>query len=114
MVKKWSIYWVNLNPVIGSEQAGKRPCLVISNNIINEVLPIITILPITSMKSGSRVYPTEIYIDKHISGLMNDSIAMVHQIRTISKNRVLKKCGEVSSLEIIKNINNALKIYFEL
>jgi len=114
MVKKWSIYWVNLDPVTGSEQAGKRPCLVISNNVINDVLPVITILPITSAKKDARIYPTEIYLDKNISGLLKDSIVMVHQIRTISKNRVLKRCGELTSPKVLDNINNVLIDYFEL
>ena len=83
MVKKWHIFWAELDPVQGSEQAGRRPVLVISNDISNRILPVVTILPLSSVKINSRIYITEILIKKEISSLSKDSVAMIHQIRTI-------------------------------
>ncbi|MEN6316598.1 MAG: type II toxin-antitoxin system PemK/MazF family toxin [Clostridiaceae bacterium] len=114
MVEKWSLYWVSLDPVVGSEQAGTRPVLVISNNAVNEILPVITVLPVSSVKGQGRVYPTEIYLPMSKTSLPKDSIAMVHQIRTVSKERLGKNCGVINDNIIRNSINNVIKEYFEL
>jgi len=82
----FSIYWADLNPAIGREQAGYRPVLVVSNNIENQ-MEIVTVIPITSRKKGRRIYPNEVLIN-----LQNkEAILLCHQIRTISKKRLNKK-----------------------
>jgi mRNA interferase MazF len=82
----FSIYWADLNPVIGREQAGHRPVLVVSNDIENQ-MDIVTIIPITSRKKGRRIYPNEVLIT-----LQNkEAILLCHQIRTISKKRLDRK-----------------------
>lgn len=114
MVTKWSIYWADLNPVKGSEQAGIRPVLVISNDIINGVLPVVTILPISSVQEHMRIYSTEVFLSKEVSTLPKSSVVMIHQIRTISKERIGSLCGTISS-EITKEaIIEALGQYFDL
>jgi len=62
------IFLADLNPVVGSEQKGKRPVLVVSDEDFNQVMPVVTILPITSLKKGRRVYPNEVLISKGIGG----------------------------------------------
>jgi len=114
MVTKWSIYWADLSPIRGSEQSGMRPVLVISNDIVNEVLPVITILPISSVKENTRIYSTEVLLTKEVSSLPKNSVAMIHQIRTISKERVGSSCGSVSVEWVRLAINEAIKQYFEL
>jgi Growth inhibitor len=114
MVKKWSLYWVNLEPVVGSEQSGIRPVVAISNDMVNEILPIVTILPISSMKKNSRIYPTEVLLKPEVSGLQKPSIVMIHQVRTISKQRIGNKCGEIKDEKIIAEINDTLREYFEV
>ena len=114
MVKKWNIYWTALNPVSGHEQAGTRPCLVVSNDIVNEILPVITVLPLSSYKTGSRIYPTEAFIPKDLSSLPQDSVAMAHQIRTITKARIGKQCGLISDNTLKNNLNDVLRAYFEI
>ena len=114
MVRKWSIYWVNHDPIIGSEQSGVRPALIISNDNVNQILPVVTVLPITSIKEDTRVYPTEIELSKKASGLSKMSTALVHQIRTVSKLRIGEKCGEVIENEMKYVINQAMRDYFEL
>lgn len=65
MVNKWEVYFCNLNPVQGSEQRGKRPVLVVSNNMVNHILPISTVLPLSSVKKGDKIYPTEVFYPRH-------------------------------------------------
>jgi mRNA interferase MazF len=114
MVEKWSIYWVAPDPVIGPEQAGKRPALIISNDIVNEILPVVTILPLSSIKANSRVYSTEVLLPKEISFLPKDSVAMIHQIRTIDKMRIHKQCGRINDINTRNRINDVLRDYLEI
>ncbi len=92
---RWSIYLVNLDPTIGSEQGKTRPILVISDNDVNAILPVINILPLTSLKQGRRIYPNEVLLKKEQSGLDKDSLVLCYQIRTVDKKRLIKKLGEV-------------------
>ena len=114
MVKKWNIFWTGLDPVQGSEQAGRRPVLVISNDISNRNLPVVTILPLSSVNINSRIYITEILLKKEISSLPKDSVAMIHQIRTISKNRLRKKCGNILDPVIRNKINSSIFDFLDL
>lgn len=82
----FDVYWANLNPTVGREQSGHRPVLVISNDIENQ-MDIITVIPITSKKSGRKVYPNEILMT--LNG--KEAILLCHQVRTISKKRLEKK-----------------------
>lgn len=82
----FDVYWANLNPTVGREQSGHRPVLVISNDIENQ-MDIITVIPITSKKSGRKVYPNEILMT--LNG--KEAILLCHQVMTISKKRLEKK-----------------------
>jgi mRNA interferase MazF len=104
----------DLNPVIGSEQQGRRPVLVISDETTNSVMPVVTILPVTSLKTGRRVYPNEALLKKGIAGLAADSIVLAHQIRTISKQRLMNCLGEVSAANLQSQINDALRVHLNL
>lgn len=114
MVKKWSLYWASLDPAVGSEQAGIRPVLVISNDIVNEILPVITVIPVSSIKDHCSVYPTEFYLPLEKTMLPKNSVAMIHQIRTISKERLRNQCGSIDDDKIKHGINIVMKKYFEL
>jgi Growth inhibitor len=117
MILKWKIFTANLNPIIGSEQKGTRPVLVISDDDYSISMPLLTILPITSLKPGRKVYPNEVLIKKHDSmktGLTKDSLILAHQIRTISKNRLLDHIGSIEDIEIQEIINDALRIHLNL
>ena len=113
-VKKWSIYWIMLDPVAGSEQAGIRPCLVVSNDIVNDLLPVITVLPLSSVRNTNRIYPTEVFLAKNLSTLPKDSVVMVHQIRTIAKQRIRTHCGWIDDNFIRVKINDVMRSYFEI
>jgi len=111
---QWNIFWVRLDPVKGSEQAGTRPVLVVSAEEANKVLPTVTILPITSLKPGRKVYPIEALLSVEDKVLPKDSVVLAHQIRCISKERLQGLCGSVTSVELRESIRNAMKIYLAL
>lgn len=104
----------DLNPVIGSEQQGRRPVLVISDETTNTVMPVVTILPVTSLKKGRRLYPNEALLKKGVAGLDADSIVLAHQIRTISKQRLTLYLGEVADADLQAQINDALRVHLNL
>lgn len=115
MVKKWDIVFISLDPITGSEQGGKRPVLVISNNMVNNNLPIFTCIPFSSIKGNEKIYPTELYLSSEESGLNKNSVLMIHQIRTVSSSRVIgKKLSEIKDNHLKDKINEAIKDYFEL
>ncbi len=111
---KWGIFIADLNPTKGSEQKGERPVLVISDENFNAVMPVVTILPITSLKEGRRVYPNEVLLEKDVGGLLYKSIILVHQIRTISKLRLKDLLGVIDDSLLRESINDALKIHLNL
>lgn len=114
MVNKWDIYFCDLNPTQGSEQRGVRPVLIISNDVVNHLLPVTTVLPLSSIKKSDKIYPTEIELSAKLTGLPKDSVAMVQQIRTISRNRLTNKAGELSDRSLQDQVKTALRVYFEL
>ena len=88
----FDIYWASLNPVIGREQAGHRPVLIISNDIENQ-MDIMTVIPLTSRKKGRKIYPNEVLIT--LNG--KEAIILCHQLRTISKKRVDTKISTLDT-----------------
>jgi mRNA interferase MazF len=111
---KWKIFTANLNPVKGSEQRGSRPVLIISDETFNQTMPVITILPITSLKEGRKVYPNEVLLPKGAAGLARDSLVLTHQIRTISKNRLQNILGQIEEAGLKDKINNSLRVHLNL
>jgi len=114
MSYKWAVFMADLNPVIGSEQQGRRPVMVISDETTNTVMPVVTILPVTSLKKGRRLYPNEALLKKGVAGLEADSIVLAHQIRTISKQRLMSCLGEVADADLQARINDALRVHLNL
>lgn len=114
MSYQWGIFTADLNPVIGSEQRGKRPIIVVSDEDFNIVMPVVTVLPITSLKKGRRVYPNEVFLKKNIAGLQIDSLVLAHQIRTISKQRLIETIGVVNDFETKEEIKEALRVHLNL
>ena len=105
---KWSIWRANLDPVIGSEQGKSRPVIIVSEDDINTLLNIVNIIPITSRKSGRIIYPNEALLPAEKNGLEKESIALCHQIRTIDKNRLSKKYGQITSKTLQNEIVDAI------
>jgi mRNA interferase MazF len=103
-MNQYDVYLADLNPIIGREQSGKRPVLIISNNYEN-LLDVVTIIPITSLKNGRKIYPNELLLKYELE---KPSILLCQQIRTISKNRLIKKLTTIDSFITKKKIVNVL------
>ena len=89
-VKRGDIYYADLSPVIGSEQGGIRPVLIVQNDIGNKFSPTVIAAAITSQKEKSRL-PTHIQLPSEECGLSRDSVVLLEQIRTIDKKRLREK-----------------------
>ncbi len=111
---KWGVFKADLNPVRGSEQKGTRPVLVASDEDFNRVMPVVTVLPITSLKEGRKVYPNEVFLKKGIGGLSKDSIVLAHQIRIISKQRLKDLIGVIDDYHIQEEISEAIRVHLNL
>ncbi len=112
IVKRWSIYRANLDPVIGSEQGKSRPVLIISDDNVNNLLSIVNIIPITTRKPNRVIYPNEVQLNSGEYGLKNESILLCHQIRTIDKRRISNYYGEIK--DEIKQIELIEALCFQL
>lgn len=106
---QWQVFLAQLDPVTGSEQAGTRPVLVVSEEDYNRLMPLVTVLPITSRKPRRRVYPNEVLLRRNTARLMADSIVLSHQIRTISKRRLTAALGMLNDLTLRQQVLDALK-----
>lgn len=106
--KRGEIYLVNFDPTIGSEIKKTRPALIIQNDVSNEHSPIIIVAAITS-KYDEKLYPTEVSITKNEGGLSQDSVILLNQIRSIDKQRLVKRIGKLDERKI-KKIDLAIKI----
>lgn len=91
-----------------------RPVLIISNNAVNHNLPVSTVLPFSSIETGSKIYPTEASLSTEVTGLQKPSVVMVHQILTISHNKLVNKIGDIKDTETREKILQACRSYFEL
>ncbi|MFA5449487.1 MAG: type II toxin-antitoxin system PemK/MazF family toxin [Clostridia bacterium] len=107
MVKRGELYYADLSPVVGSEQGGIRPVLIVQNNIGNRHSPTVIAAAITSQLNKAKL-PTHIELSQS-SGLVKDSVILLEQIRTIDKVRLQDKIGEVND-DTMKKVNNALMI----
>lgn len=112
-VKRGDVYYADLSPVIGSEQGGIRPVVVIQNDMGNKYSPTTIIAPITS-RSGKSQLPTHVEVAKDdINGLETDSIILLEQVRTVDKKRLKEHVGHVSAY-VLKKINDGLKISLQM
>jgi len=109
MPERWSVWLANLDPVIGSEQGKTRPVLVLSGTKLNQILPVVNVLPITSRKRNRRIYPNEALIPPQTAGLDVESIVLCYQIRTLDKQRLIKCFGVLSETKLHADILAALR-----
>ena len=111
-VKRGDIYYADLSPVVGSEQGGLRPVLIIQNDVGNRYSPTVIAAAITSRMGKTRL-PThiDIYADK--VGLSKDSVILLEQIRTLDKQRLKEKMGHLDD-GLMNEVNNAIAVSFGL
>ena len=107
-IKRGEIYYADLSPVLGSEQGGVRPVLIIQNDIGNKYSPTVIVSAITSKLYKAKL-PTHISLDAETFGLNKDSIILLEQIRTIDKLRLKEKICELNENKM-KEVDNALLI----
>jgi mRNA interferase MazF len=112
VIKRGDIYYADLSPVIGSEQGGVRPVLVVQNDVGNKYSPTVIAAAITSQINKAKL-PTHIEIGALEYGLAKDSVILLEQIRTIDKRRLREKIGHLDE-ELMEKVNNALEISFGL
>ena len=108
IVKRGDIYYADLSPVIGSEQGGVRPILVIQNDVGNKYSPTIIVAAITSQINKARL-PTHIEITAPDYGLPKDSVVLLEQIRTIDKKRLREKIGKFDE-DMMRRVDEDLRI----
>jgi len=111
-VKRGDIYYADLSPVVGSEQGGVRPVLIVQNDMGNRFSPTVIAAAITSQRDKSRL-PTHISVRSHDCGLARDSVVLLEQIRTIDKKRLKERMGKLDD-QSMTQVNRALSISFGL
>lgn len=112
IVRRGDIYYADLSPVIGSEQGGVRPVLVVQNDVGNKYSPTIIAAAITSQINKAKL-PTHIEITAEDYGLTKDSVILLEQIRTIDKKRLREKIGHLDE-ELMEKVNDAISVSFGL
>ena len=111
-VKRGDIYYADLSPVVGSEQGGMRPVLIIQNDVGNRYSPTVIAAAITSRMGKTRL-PTHIDIYADRVGLSKDSVVLLEQIRTLDKRRLKEKMGHLDE-KLMVEVNNAIAVSFGL
>ncbi|MCR4441566.1 MAG: type II toxin-antitoxin system PemK/MazF family toxin [Peptococcaceae bacterium] len=107
-IKRGDIFYADLSPVIGSEQGGVRPVLIIQNDIGNQYSPTTIVAAITSQVSKAKL-PTHVELDRETCGLEKDSLVLTEQVRTIDKRRLREKVSSLDG-ETLRRVNQALEI----
>lgn len=110
MCKKWEIYYADLSPVIGSEQGGFRPVLILQNDMGNKHSPTTIVACITTKVNQKHKIPTHIEIADKFCGLPKNSMVLLEQLRTIDKSRLKHKIGDINLLDDIISIEKGLKV----
>lgn len=112
IVKRGDIFYADLSPVVGSEQGGVRPVLIVQNDVGNKYSPTVIVAAITSRINKAKM-PTHIEIKGDEYGLSKDSVILLEQIRTIDKKRLKERIGHMDEA-VIETVNEAILISFGL
>lgn len=107
------VYDARLSPTEGSEQAGTRPVIIVSRNVINDNSPVVVIVPLTDASNVKRPYPNNVHVAAEEGGLRMDSVALAGQVRAIDVSRLLRHRGTLSA-DTMRAIDHALRITLDL
>lgn len=107
-IKRGDIYYADLSPVVGSEQGGIRPVLIVQNDVGNKFSPTVIAAAITSRQFKTNL-PTHIQVDAQECGLSKDSIVLLEQVRTLDKKRLKEKMGNLDDGDMSR-VNRALSV----
>jgi len=111
-IRRGDIYYADLSPVIGSEQGGVRPVLIVQNNVGNRFSPTVIAAAITSQRAKANL-PTHIMLNSQTTGLAKDSVVLLEQVRTIDKHRLKERMGRLDNTSMMQ-VDQALSISFGL
>ncbi|MBI3962935.1 MAG: type II toxin-antitoxin system PemK/MazF family toxin, partial [Deinococcus sp.] len=106
------VYWVTFSPAVGSEQAGRRPAVIVQNDIGNYYAPTTVVVPVTTM-IPKRQYPTVVIVAAGEGGLPQASAFLANQIRTVDKRRLGERLGALSPRQMAK-LEQAIKVNLDL
>ncbi len=112
-MRRGDIYEANLNPAVGSEQAGRRPAIVVSRDAINKSSPVVIVVPLTGAEHCTKIYPSQVLLSAATEGLSKKSVALGEQVRAINKTRLGQRLGSLNELDLHK-LDVALKIALDL
>ena len=112
-IKRGDMFYADLSPVVGSEQGGVRPVIIIQNDLGNKYSPTVIAAAITSQTNKTKL-PTHIELDENTEGLKSNSGILTEQIRTIDKSRLNERIVHIDDIEVMNKINNALGVSFGL
>lgn len=108
LILRGEIYKAALDPVLGSEQGGTRPVLIVQNNVGNKYSPTVIALAVTSRMSKARL-PTHIEVERGVAGLPRDSLILAEQVRTLDKQRLLCRMGALPA-ELMAQVERAMRM----
>lgn len=111
-IKKGDIYYADLTPVIGSEQGGVRPVVVIQNDVGNRHSPTVIVAAVTS-RTGKHQLPTHIKLESSFRGLHRDSVILLEQVRTIDRSRLREYIGRLGEMTV-QRVDQAIAVSFGL
>ena len=112
MIRRGDVYYADLRPVIGSEQGGIRPVLIIQNDVGNRHSPTVICAAITSKMNKAKL-PTHVELDAEICHMVKDSVILLEQLRTIDKQRLKERICHIDD-ELLEQVNQALRVSLEL
>ena len=111
-IRRGEIYYADLSPVVGSEQGGVRPVLIVQNDVGNRFSPTVIAAAITSQRAKANL-PTHIMLNAQVTGLAKDSVVLLEQVRTIDKHRLKERMGRLDNMSMMQ-VDQALSISFGL
>ena len=111
-IRRGDIYYADLSPVVGSEQGGVRPVLIVQNDVGNRFSPTVIAAAITSQRAKANL-PTHIMLNSESTGLAKDSVVLLEQVRTIDKHRLKERMGRIDH-NAMEQVDQALSISFGL
>ena len=111
-VKRGEIYYADLSPVVGSEQGGMRPVLIVQNDVGNRYSPTVIAAAITSQQNKAKL-PTHIEISARSVGLTKNSVVLLEQIRTLDKRRLKERMGALDT-QMMRQVDDAIAVSFGL
>lgn len=112
-MNRGDVYLARLDPVEGSEQAGRRPVILVSRDAINAASPIVVVVPCTRHREERRIYPSQVVLRAPDGGLRSDSIALGEQIRALSKRRLVECWGALDP-RTVERLDRALQVTLDL